>query len=78
LVALARMWSITLENPGHPIIADTSRTIFKLFIQVYDDHFSKQYGFWRPYVEQVIYCYLECGDLHNGFARFKEIADYRW
>jgi len=35
-----------------------------------DEHFSRQYGFWRPYVEQVIYRYLDCGDLHNGFARF--------
>jgi hypothetical protein len=36
-----------------------------------DEHFSRQYGFWQPYVEQVIYRYLDCGDLHNGFARVK-------
>lgn len=42
-----------------------------LAIHVYDEHFSRQYGFWRPYVEQVIYRYLDCGDLHNGFARVK-------
>ncbi len=24
---------------------------------------SRQYGFWRPYVEQVIYRYLDCGNL---------------
>jgi len=29
------------------------------------------YGFWRPYVQQMIYRYLDCGDLHNGFARVK-------
>jgi hypothetical protein len=34
-----------------------------------DEHFSRRYGFWRPYVEQVIYHYLDCGDLHNSFAR---------
>ena len=44
---------------------------FEIFVQVYDVHFSRQYGFWRPYVEQVIYRYLDCGDLHNGFARVK-------
>ena len=42
---------------------------FETFVQEYDDRFSRQYGFWRPYVEQVIYRYLDCGNLHNGFAR---------
>ena len=36
-----------------------------------DEHFSGQYEFWRPYVQQVIYRYLDCGDIHNGFARVK-------
>jgi len=44
---------------------------FETFIQIYDEHFSRQYGFWRPYVEQVIYRYLDCGNLRNGFARVK-------
>jgi hypothetical protein len=30
--------------------------------------FSRQYGFWRPYVQKVIDRYLKYGDLHNGFA----------
>jgi len=30
-----------------------------LAVQVYDEHFSRQYGFWRPYIEQVIYRYLD-------------------
>jgi hypothetical protein len=30
-----------------------------LAIQVYDEHFSRQYGFWRLYIEQVIYRYLD-------------------
>jgi len=41
------------------------------FEQVYDDRFPKQYGFFRPYVKKVIYRYLDCGILHNGFARVK-------
>ena len=36
-----------------------------------DERFAKQYGFFRPYVSQVIYRYLDCGILHNGFARVK-------
>jgi hypothetical protein len=32
---------------------------FETFVQGYDEQFSRQYGFWRPYVEQVIYRYLD-------------------
>ena len=42
---------------------------FETFVQSYDEHFSRQYGFWRPYIEKVIYRYLDCGDLQHGFAR---------
>jgi len=44
---------------------------FETFVQSYDEHFSRQYGFWRPYIEKVIYRYLDCGDLRHGFARVK-------
>jgi ribosomal protein S27E len=33
--------------------------------------YASRYGFWRPYVTDVVYRYLECGDLHFGFARVK-------
>jgi hypothetical protein len=33
--------------------------------------FAKQYGFFRFYVKMVIYRYLDCGILHNGFARVR-------
>ncbi|MDY6974063.1 MAG: transposase zinc-binding domain-containing protein [Thermodesulfobacteriota bacterium] len=38
---------------------------------MYDDQFAKEYGFFRPYIKQVIYRYLDCGILHNGLARVK-------
>lgn len=44
---------------------------FETFEQVYDDRFPKQYGFLRLYVKNVIYRYLDCGILKNGFARVK-------
>ena len=44
---------------------------FEELERVYDDRFAKQYGFFRLYVRQVIYRYLDCGILHNGFARVK-------
>ena len=44
---------------------------FEALMQVYDDRFARDYGFWRPYIEKVICRYLDCGDLKNGFARVK-------
>jgi hypothetical protein len=44
---------------------------FEAFEQVYEERFSRQYGFFRPYVKEVIYRYLDCGILQNGFARVK-------
>jgi len=41
------------------------------FVQVYEERFERRYGFWRPYLRKVIDRYLECGDLHHGFARVK-------
>ncbi len=38
---------------------------------LWDDRYANRYGFWRSYVIEVIYRYLECGDLHCGFARVK-------
>lgn len=44
---------------------------FETFNQVYDDRFELQYGYFRPYVKQVIDRYLDCGVLHNAFARVR-------
>jgi len=44
---------------------------FETFEQVYDERFSTKYGFFRPYTREVIYRYLDCGDLRHGFARMK-------
>ena len=37
----------------------------------WDDMYKSRYGYWRTYVMTVIYKYLDCGDLHFGFARVK-------
>jgi len=61
-------------RPRHPQDSDYYHCVedyFETFVQGYDEQFSRQYGFWRPYIAQVIYLYLDCGDLHNGFARVK-------
>ncbi len=44
---------------------------FEQLETVWDDRYQSRFGFWRPYVTDVIRRYLDCGDLHFGFARVK-------
>ena len=44
---------------------------YEQFNRSYDRNFSQKYGYLRPHIEKVIYQYLDCGILHNGFARIK-------
>ncbi len=41
------------------------------FEECYDKLFQKKYGFYRLVISRVVRKYLECGDLHQGFARIK-------
>ena len=65
-------------RPRNPQLSDYYRCVedyFETFVRVYEEYFPRQYGFWRPYVEQMIYRYLDCGDLSHGFARVKLVLD---
>ena len=44
---------------------------FEQLETVWDERYQRRFGFWRPYVTDVIQRYLDCGDLHFGFARVK-------
>ena len=44
---------------------------FEELEMLWDDRYQQRYGFWRPYVMGVIIRYLDCRDLHCGFARVK-------
>jgi len=44
---------------------------FEQLKTVWDERYQSRFGFWRPYVMDVIHRYLDCGDLHFGFARVK-------
>lgn len=39
--------------------------------RLWEERYQRRYGFFRPYVKDVIYRYLDCGDLHLGFARVR-------
>ena len=42
---------------------------FETLEQLWPQRFEKHFGFWRPYLQEVMLRYLACGDLHAGFAR---------
>jgi hypothetical protein len=44
---------------------------YEEFKRTYDRRFSQKYGYLRSHIEKVIYQYLDCGILHNGFARVR-------
>jgi len=44
---------------------------FEELEQAWDDMYKSRYGYWRTYVMTVIFKYLDCGDLHFGFARVR-------
>ena len=44
---------------------------FERLETVWDEHYQPRFGYWRAYVTHVIQRYLDCGDLHFGFARVK-------
>jgi len=44
---------------------------FEVFVRIYDEHCSRQYRLWRPYVRQVIYRYLDSEISTTVFIRVK-------
>ncbi|MBL7218168.1 MAG: transposase zinc-binding domain-containing protein [Desulfobacteraceae bacterium] len=59
------------RNPQNSPYYQCVEDHFETFEEVYDERLERRYGFFRPYVKQVIYRYLDCGVLHNGFARVR-------
>lgn len=59
------------RKPQETSLWNSSMAIIIEFEKVYDELFQKQYGFYRPVISHAVRKYLECGDLHQGFARIK-------
>jgi hypothetical protein len=38
---------------------------------LWDEVFEPRYGFWRSFVEQTVFRYLDCGIFERGFARIR-------
>ena len=57
------------RNPRATSLYALVEDYYEEFEHVYDDRYQQQYGPWRPVIGEVMRKYLECGDLHRGFAR---------
>ncbi|MDR1088373.1 MAG: transposase zinc-binding domain-containing protein [Coriobacteriales bacterium] len=44
---------------------------FETLERVWAERYLERYGFWRAHFMRVIWDYLDCGNLHNGFARIR-------
>ena len=67
-------YDFSVYQPRKPRTSGYYRCVeahFEDLAAVWDDRYVRKYGFWRPYVMEVIYRYLNCGDYHFGFARVK-------
>ena len=52
-------------SPLYALVED----YYEEFERVYDERYQQHYGPWRKVIGEVMRKYLECGDLHRGFAR---------
>ena len=65
---------VGIYRPRNPQTSAYFRCVqdhFEQLQMLWNDRYASRCGFWRPYVTDVIYRYLECGDLHFGFARVR-------
>ena len=59
-------------RPRHPERTVLYRALahhFERFLQVYEERFEPTFGYLRSVVARVVYRYLDCGLLEQGFAR---------
>jgi hypothetical protein len=71
---IAALTDLNVYRPRNPRASGYYQCVeshFEHLEQAWDDRYAPRLGFWRPYVKDVIYRYLDCGDLSCGFARVK-------
>jgi len=56
------------RNPQSSDYYKDGEDYFETSLLVIEERVERLYGFFHPYIHKVIYRYLDCGDLYNGFA----------
>ena len=67
-------FNVGIYKPRNPKTSQYYKCVeshFEDLEMIWEDRYESQYGFWRSWTKAVIYRYLDCGDLHCGFARVK-------
>jgi ribosomal protein S27E len=70
----SKKYHLDVYQPRNPKTSEYYKCVenhFEELERAWDDMYATRYGFWRTYVMTVIYRYLDCGDLHMGFARVR-------
>jgi hypothetical protein len=62
------------RKPQHTPYYRCIEDYYEEFKRTYDRRLSQKYGYLRSHIEKVIYQYLDCGILHNGFARIGAVT----
>lgn len=71
MTAISNIGVYKRRNPKATALYQLLNHHFDAFHSSYDSMFQTQYGFYRPIITHVVQKYLECGDLHQGFARIQ-------
>jgi len=59
------------RHPEHSVFYRVFFHYFEKFLREYEDRFEKEYGFFRPVIQDVVEKYLDCGNPMCGFARIR-------
>jgi hypothetical protein len=59
------------RNPSATALYGLLESLYERVKGVWDEVFEARYGFWRSFVEQAVFRYLDCGIFERGFARIR-------
>jgi hypothetical protein len=59
------------RHPEHTVFYRVLFHYFERFLGEYEDRFEKEYGYFRPVIQDVVEKYLDCGNPMCGFARIR-------
>jgi len=63
--------SYRTRNPKNSVYFHVVQDNYEQLEGTWEDRYQQKFGYFRSFVINVIYKYLECGDPHFGFARVK-------
>jgi len=59
------------RHPEHTVFYQVVFHYFEEFLREYENRFEREYGYFRPIIQDVVEKYLDCGNPMSGFARIR-------